>query len=143
MPFSVGGGACTPLQMTGSMISRPALDDTNIMVQSLDPHILSTNSGRPSGSMSDMRASPQLMAMMLSSNFADNMSLSSRSGASPLSAASKMVPVPESLMSPDCPPLNVVQRSASTSQCNSGGSTAAGSHHASARKSTGSKSFAL
>lgn len=30
----------------------------------------------------------------------------------PLAAASKMVPVPESLMSPDCPPSNTVHRTA-------------------------------
>lgn len=37
-----------------------------------------------------------------------------RQGNSPLAAASKMVPVPESLMSPDCPPPGgVVHRSGS------------------------------
>lgn len=33
----------------------------------------------------------------------------------PLAAASKMVPVPESLMSPDCPPSNAVHRTALSS----------------------------
>lgn len=38
------------------------------------------------------------------------MSLNNRQSGSPLAAATKMVPVPESLMSPDCAPTNAVHR---------------------------------
>lgn len=51
---------------------------------------------------------------------------------SPLVAASKMVPVPESLMSPDCPPLNSVQ---SAIQLNSNPSSA------NSQKGSGTKSI--
>lgn len=90
------------------------------MVQSLDPTILSSPSSRLSSESSTVRSViPQLNGENVKFRLANKVNLNkfilfktdqqARQG-SPLVAASKMVPVPETLMSPDCPPTNVHHR---------------------------------
>lgn len=116
------------IQMSTSLISN-IQNDSNLMIQSLDPNLLSSatkshsNIGHDVSSRSSSQAS--VVASMNQSNgrvFSSNCLCTvlicneflERQG-NPLAAASKMVPVPESLMSPDCPPSNTVHRTALTS----------------------------
>lgn len=98
---SINNDANALIQMSSSLIENVNNDQngsssSSIMVQSLDPTILSSPPSRSSSSEAPSARSviPQLNDQQ------------ARQG-NPLVAASKMVPVPESLMSPDCPPLGV------------------------------------
>lgn len=94
---SINNDANALIQMSSSLIENVTTDQNGgIMVQSLDPTILSSPLSRSSSSDAQNVRSviPQLNDQQ------------ARQG-SPLMAATKMVPVPESLMSPDCPPLGV------------------------------------
>lgn len=138
--FTAGGNGPMSTSLISSSIHHK--DSNNIMVQSLDPTILGCRISASCGVVNAAAASHQQQydltmrssqsnIMITSSQF--NGSCSSciyslysefttifseqlsqnRQGSSPLAAASKMVPVPESLMSPDCPPTGgVVHRSA-------------------------------
>ncbi|XP_059618177.1 centrosomal protein of 97 kDa isoform X2 [Phlebotomus argentipes] len=75
------------LQMTTSLIEN--IKNDSLMTQSLDPQVLSNNVRNTENSRSVFNGQP----------------------AGPLAAASKMMPVPESLMSPDCfPSTQIVQK---------------------------------
>lgn len=105
---SINNDANTLIQMSSSLIENVNNDQngSSIMVQSLDPTILSSPLSR---SMSSEAPTARSVIPLLNDQQA-------RQG-SPLVAATKMVPVPESLMSPDCPPLgvsNVHQRTTSS-----------------------------
>ncbi|KAJ6648293.1 Centrosomal protein of 97 kDa [Pseudolycoriella hygida] len=94
------------IQMSTSLISN-IKNDSNLMIQSLDPNLLSNNIKSHSNVHEvSTRSTNQISVASNQSN--------ERQG-NPLTAASKMVPVPESLMSPDCPPTNTVHRTALTS----------------------------
>lgn len=109
--------------MSTSLISN-IKNDNNLMIQSLDPNLLSSNT-KSHSSVHDVssRSSNNSIASINQSNgkpfnfrkakllYSSSFFFSERQG-NPLAAASKMVPVPESLMSPDCPPSNTVQRNA-------------------------------
>lgn len=98
---SINNDANTLIQMSSSLIENVNNDHSNgsnsIMVQSLDPTILSSPLSRSSSS--DAASSTRSVIPQLNDQQARQ--------SCPLVAASKMVPVPESLMSPDCPPLGV------------------------------------
>lgn len=79
------------IQMSTSLIENVNNEQNNIMVQSLDPTILSSPSTRILEPTIVRSVIPQLNDQQARQS-------------SPLVAATKMVPVPETLMSPDCPP---------------------------------------
>lgn len=92
----------TLIEMSTSLIENVNDRPSNIMVQSLDPTILSS----PPSRVSECNTR-SLIAQMNDQQARQ---------ANPLASASKMVPVPESLMSPDCPPAaNVPPKAMSTS----------------------------
>lgn len=105
---SINNEANTFIQMSSSLIENVNTDQngsSSIMVQSLDPTILSSPLSRSSSS--EVPSARSVIPLLNDQQ--------ARQG-SPLVAATKMVPVPESLMSPDCPPLgvsNVHQRTTS------------------------------
>ncbi|KAG4065265.1 hypothetical protein HA402_012707 [Bradysia odoriphaga] len=96
------------IQMSTSLISN-IQNDSNLMIQSLDPNLLSSNTKSHSNVLHDVTSRSTNQTSMASMNQSNE-----RQG-NPLAAASKMVPVPESLMSPDCPPSNTVHRTALSS----------------------------
>lgn len=91
------------LDMTKSLIENFTSD--TLMTQSLDPAILASNNMNSSMTMRDSHPSPTQ-----NGNLYNDQShipvINSSSG--PLVTASKMMPVPESLMSPDCGPSSVI-----------------------------------
>lgn len=117
------------MQMSTSLISN-IKNDNNLMIQSLDPNLLSSNI-KSHSTVHDVtsRSTNQISVaainqaigkeylriwVFLVKSFAEFVVCLERQG-NPLAAASKMVPVPESLMSPDCPPSNAVHRTALSS----------------------------
>lgn len=104
------------LEMTKSLIENFTSD--SLMTQSLDPTILagsnlnlSMNSSMMSSSIHDPHPSP----MNNGNLYNDQSSIPIVQSSGPLVTASKMMPVPESLMSPDCgPPMIIQQRPVST-----------------------------
>lgn len=97
------------LQMTTSLIEN--IKNESLMTQSLDPQVLSNNVKNVENSTA---RSPQPThyngEKTLSSNFSGQQPHMTPTGG-PLAAASKMMPVPESLMSPDCfPSTQLVQK---------------------------------
>lgn len=116
------------IQMSTSLISN-IKNDNNLMIQSLDPNLLSSNTKSHSNvhDVSSRSTNQNSVASLNQSNgnihvwclvdflfICEFVSFLERQG-NPLAAASKMVPVPESLMSPDCPPSNTVHRTALSS----------------------------
>lgn len=102
------------LEMTNSLIENFTND--SIMTQSLDPGILA---GNCSPSLASSINSSMHEAIPPASNNAnlynDQSSIPILQSSGPLQTASKMMPVPEALMSPDCgPPMIVQQRPVST-----------------------------
>jgi centrosomal protein CEP97 len=102
------------LEMTNSLIENFTND--NIMTQSLDPGILagncSSNMGTAETSLIHGSSPPTLNNANL---YNDQSIIPILQSSGPLQTASKMMPVPEALMSPDCgPPLIVQQRPVST-----------------------------
>lgn len=97
---SINNDTNTLIDMSTSLIENVTDRSNNIMVQSLDPTILSSSpSSRLLSDSSNTRAAIAQMN--------DQQARQSN----PLASASKMVPVPEFLMSPDCPPAsNVPQK---------------------------------
>lgn len=98
------------LEMTKSLIENFTSD--NLMTQSLDPTILagsnmniSMNSSMISSVMQDPLPSP----MNNGNLYNDQSSIPIVQSSGPLVTASKMMPVPESLMSPDCGPPMIIQ----------------------------------
>ena len=89
--------------MTKSLIDNFTSD--SLMTQSLDPTIFGTNSMNTS--MKESQHSP-----MSNGNYYNEMSFnhSLMQSMGPLQAASKMMPVPESLMSPDCAPSPTIHQ---------------------------------
>lgn len=104
------------LEMTKSLIENFTSD--SLMTQSLDPTILagsnlniSMNSSMMSSSIQDQHPSPINNGNL----YNDQSSIPIVQSSGPLVTASKMMPVPESLMSPDCgPPMIIQQRPVST-----------------------------
>lgn len=100
------------LDMTKSLIENFTSD--SIMTQSLDPTILGGSS--MNSSMNCSMTSSMLMKELNPSpinngnlyNEQSNIPIMHTSG--PLITASKMMPVPETLMSPDCPPIMIQQQ---------------------------------
>ncbi|KAJ8919553.1 hypothetical protein NQ315_002175 [Exocentrus adspersus] len=91
----------SPDRMASSCYSTlNSIDNQSVMSQSLDPTILRQSLGS--------RASSE------SSSYLPEKCLDSEPVNSPLQALSKMVPVPESLMSPDYRPANLVPRNSTT-----------------------------
>ncbi|XP_055681002.1 centrosomal protein of 97 kDa [Lutzomyia longipalpis] len=85
------------LQMTTSLIEN--IKNDSLMTQSLDPQVLSNNVKNTTESTT--RSSPQ----------GQHFNGQQTHTGGPLAAASKMMPVPESLMSPDCfPSTQIVQK---------------------------------
>lgn len=125
---SLNNDANTLIQMSASLIENVNTERNNIMVQSLDSTTLSSSSSLKMSSDSNSVRSviPQLngsynyyyyllkcfyelqIIVELILFHLVEIDHQTRQG-SPLVAASKMVPVPETLMSPDCPPVNSVQ----------------------------------
>uniref|UniRef100_A0A2M3Z2C6 Centrosomal protein of 97 kDa n=1 Tax=Anopheles braziliensis TaxID=58242 RepID=A0A2M3Z2C6_9DIPT len=119
------GGGSQLFELTRSLIDNITSDE-NIMSQSLDPNMLAANNGVGiTGSAISRLISETVDSnkQQTSSNNdsvlytdAPSSSLPVLLSDGPLTAASKMVPVPESLMSPDCAPsaasaASIVQRS--------------------------------
>uniref|UniRef100_A0AAG5DQT0 Centrosomal protein of 97 kDa n=1 Tax=Anopheles atroparvus TaxID=41427 RepID=A0AAG5DQT0_ANOAO len=118
-------GGSQLFELTRSLIDN-ITSDNNIMSQSLDPHMLANSNGNalaPTGAVSGVSnaihesivLSKQLPATanQQHSGLYNDQPTSSpivMSGG-PLTAASKMVPVPESLMSPDCGPTTTTAAS--------------------------------
>lgn len=100
------------LDMTKSLIENFTSD--SIMTQSLDPTILGSSSMNTS--MNSSMTTSMLMKELNPSpinngnlyNEQSNIPIMHTSG--PLVTASKMMPVPETLMSPDCPPIMIQQQ---------------------------------
>ena len=99
------------LEMTKSLIENFTSD--NLMTQSLDPTILagsnlnvSINSSMTSSMMQDSHPSPINNGNL----YNDQSSIPIVQSSGPLVTASKMMPVPESLMSPDCGPPMIIQQ---------------------------------
>lgn len=88
---SISNDTNTLVEMSTSLIENVGARPNNIMVQSLDPTILRSPPSRPSDSNTRSAIVQMNDHQVRQSN--------------PLASASKMVPVPESLMSPDCPPV--------------------------------------
>ncbi|XP_055303021.1 centrosomal protein of 97 kDa [Sitodiplosis mosellana] len=95
---SLNNDANNLIQMSSSLIENVNAEKGNIMVQSLDPTILSS----PSSKLTSESTSVRSVVPPLNDY---------QTRQCPLVATSKIVPVPETLMSPDCPPLNVVHQS--------------------------------
>ncbi|XP_050084616.1 uncharacterized protein LOC126570702 [Anopheles aquasalis] len=122
------GGSSQLFELTRSLIDNITSDE-NIMSQSLDPNMLAANNGGVaistssiiSRSMNETVVSNKQQTSsnhdsILYTDHAPSSSLPIMLSDGPLTAASKMVPVPESLMSPDCAPsaasaASIVQRS--------------------------------
>ncbi|XP_049288800.1 uncharacterized protein LOC125766636 isoform X1 [Anopheles funestus] len=122
-------GGSQLFELTRSLIDN-ITSDNNIMSQSLDPNMLAgsnssaisaNNSTIPGASTGNecivlSKQHTQMMNQNQGSLYNDQLTNSSVvAGGGPLTAASKMVPVPESLMSPDCGPTtttaaSIVQR---------------------------------
>lgn len=88
------------LEMTNSLIENFTSD--SIMTQSLDPTILSLNSSMTSSVRETLPSSNNL--------YNEQSSIPIVQSSGPLITASKMMPVPESLMSPDCGPPAMIQQ---------------------------------
>lgn len=94
---SINNDTNTLIQMSSSLIENVNSDQNGgLMVQSMDSTISSSPLSRSSSSDT---ANTRCIVPQLNDQHVRQ--------SSPLVAASKMVPVPESLMSPDCPPLSV------------------------------------
>lgn len=93
--------------MSSSLISN--IQNDSIMVQSLDPQILAANNNKGilTSSMMQHSGGSFFANHQLNGNTINNLTFTFQWYCiilgGPLVAASKMVPVPESLMSPDCP----------------------------------------
>lgn len=100
------------LDMTKSLIENFTSD--SIMTQSLDPTILGGSSMNTSmnSSMTTSMLMKELNPSTINNgnlyNEQSNIPIMHTSG--PLVTASKMMPVPETLMSPDCPPIMIQQQ---------------------------------
>uniref|UniRef100_A0A182T0W0 Centrosomal protein of 97 kDa n=1 Tax=Anopheles maculatus TaxID=74869 RepID=A0A182T0W0_9DIPT len=98
-------GGSQLFELTRSLIDN-ITSDNNIMSQSLDPNMLANSNGS---------GVPASSTNILAANAEQLINSAAVTGGGPLTAASKMVPVPESLMSPDCGPTtttaaSIVQR---------------------------------
>uniref|UniRef100_A0A182YIK0 Centrosomal protein of 97 kDa n=1 Tax=Anopheles stephensi TaxID=30069 RepID=A0A182YIK0_ANOST len=122
-------GGSQLFELTRSLIDN-ITSDNNIMSQSLDPNMLANSNGCgvPGSSTNILGANAGSECIVLSKQHPTVMNQSQGglyndqlincaavTGGGPLTAASKMVPVPESLMSPDCGPTtttaaSIVQR---------------------------------
>ncbi|XP_053673897.1 uncharacterized protein LOC128724158 [Anopheles nili] len=119
-------GGSQLFELTRSLIDN-ITSDSNIMSQSLDPNMLATNNGGASNTANTGPSSFHecvVLSKQLASTTNQNHGVlysdqqtgaTVTAGSGPLTAASKMVPVPESLMSPDCGPTtttaaSIVQR---------------------------------
>ena len=87
------------LEMTNSLIEN--FSSENLMTQSLDPTILTATS---------MTASIRESHPSTNNLYNDQSSIPIVQSSGPLITASKMMPVPESLMSPDCGPPAIIQQ---------------------------------
>lgn len=101
------------LEMTKSLIENFTSD--NLMTQSLDPTILASGNLNVSLMNSSMNSSIMQDSHPSSMNngnlYNDQSSIPIVQSSGPLVTASKMMPVPESLMSPDCgPPMMIIQQ---------------------------------
>ncbi|XP_050078969.1 uncharacterized protein LOC126565802 [Anopheles maculipalpis] len=119
-------GGSQLFELTRSLIDN-ITSDNNIMSQSLDPNMLVSNngsSGVPTSSTNILGSNSGNECIVLSKQHPTVMNQSQCSlyndqlinsaavtGGGPLTAASKMVPVPESLMSPDCGPTSTTAAS--------------------------------
>ncbi|EDS37309.1 phosphatasepp1 regulatory subunit [Culex quinquefasciatus] len=104
-----GGGASQLFELTKSLIDNITSDGSNIMTQSLDPTMLNTSGNNAMNA--SMHESIILTKQTNSNLYNDQPPASTQIiMGGPLAAASKILPVPESLMSPDCGPTTIVQR---------------------------------
>lgn len=94
---SVNNDSNTLIEMSTSLIENVSNMSGSIMSQSLDATILS--SPTPRATVAETSASSTRAAIA-------QLNDQQAKQCNPLASASKMVPVPESLMSPDCPPTN-------------------------------------
>ncbi|XP_058446142.1 centrosomal protein of 97 kDa [Malaya genurostris] len=99
-------------ELTKSLIDNITSD--NIMSQSLDPNMLNSGSSANNSMNASMHESIVLSKQSNANLYNDQPPATPVIMGGPLAAASKMVPVPESLMSPDCvpttSPATIVQR---------------------------------
>uniref|UniRef100_A0A182N8M2 Centrosomal protein of 97 kDa n=1 Tax=Anopheles dirus TaxID=7168 RepID=A0A182N8M2_9DIPT len=123
-------GGSQLFELTRSLIDN-ITSDSNIMSQSLDPNMLANSNGSavsvPNSSVAGINTLHECVVLSKQISTATNQNHGSLyndqltgsspvvTGGGPLTAASKMVPVPESLMSPDCGPTtttaaSIVQR---------------------------------
>ncbi|PSN42828.1 hypothetical protein C0J52_14402 [Blattella germanica] len=93
--------AMTSNDMVTSMIGNDELGTTTLMTRSLDPSLLFTSSANQDANNSDQ--SEGSSAQLLLEDCTENGTTGSSS--CPLQTATKLVPVPESLMSPDYRPV--------------------------------------
>ncbi|XP_062545550.1 centrosomal protein of 97 kDa [Armigeres subalbatus] len=109
-------GGSQLFELTKSLIDNITSD--SIMTQSLDPNMLNATGGSNNSMNTSMHESIVLSKQQISTGSANLYNDQPPAGqvimGGPLAAASKMVPVPESLMSPDCgpttSPATIVQR---------------------------------
>lgn len=99
------------LEMTKSLIENFTSD--NLMTQSLDPTILASagsNSFMNSSMTSSVREPHPSLPLKNGNLYNDQSCIPIVYSSGPLVTASKMMPVPESLMSPDCGPPPITQQ---------------------------------
>lgn len=120
---SMNNEANTLIQMTSSLIENVNADQGNIMVQSFDPTILSSSQLKLTSESNVRSVVPQmngsliciygtrLLCFRFSNEKKMHLITDYQTRQCPLVATSKIVPVPETLMSPDCPPPNVAHQS--------------------------------
>lgn len=94
------------LEMTKSLIENFTSD--SLMTQSLDPTILAGSS--LNSSMTSSIREPHPSTMNNGNLYNEQSSIPIVQSSGPLVTASKMMPVPESLMSPDCGPPMIIQQ---------------------------------
>lgn len=102
-------GGSQLFELTKSLIDNITSD--NIMTQSLDPNMLNTSVGGGNNVMNASMHESIVLSKQTNSNLYNEQPPATQViMGGPLAAASKILPVPESLMSPDCGPSTIVQR---------------------------------
>jgi centrosomal protein CEP97 len=97
------------LDMSKSLIENFTSD--SLMTQSLDPTILGSNTSMNSSMTSSMIIKDFHPSPTSNGNlYNEQSSIPIMHTSGPLITASKMMPVPETLMSPDCPPVTIQQQ---------------------------------
>lgn len=129
------------LDMTKSLIENFTSD--SLMTQSLDPTILGSSTSMNSSMTSSMIIKDFQPSPTSNGNlYNEQSSIPIMHTSGPLVTASKMMPVPETLMSPDCPPVTIQHQRPPVSTLTSSASTSAvratKTHQSHQRPSSGS-----